>query len=85
MNFDNIVVSRGKSSTNGKYFLSEQATTATCKLPQQAFDVLRAMSEEPMTVAEIAAQAEIATRQSKERIVKYYIPLLMKEKLIEKE
>lgn len=84
MNFANIIVSRGKSSNNGKYQLSAQAATKAAKLPQQAFDVLRAMSDEPQTIAEIAENADITTRQSKERIVKYYLPLLLKEELIEK-
>jgi hypothetical protein len=84
MNFENIIVSRGKSSDNQKYRLSEQAATKAVKLPQQAFDVLRAMDEDGMSVADIAAVADIKTRQSKERIVKYYIPLLLKEELIEK-
>jgi hypothetical protein len=84
MNFENIIVSRGKSSDNQKYRLSIHATTKHVKLPQQAFDVLRAMDEDGMNVAEIAAVAEIKTRQSKERIVKYYIPMLLKEELIEK-
>jgi hypothetical protein len=83
MNFENIVVSRGRGISNGKYKLTDNAASVQCKLPQQAFDVLKAMATEPYTIDEIAANADIKTKQSKERIVKYYVPMLLKAGLIE--
>lgn len=83
MNFDNILVSRGRGTSNGRYRLTEEAQSIQCKLPQQAFDVLKAMSTEAYGIDEIAANANIKTRQTPERIVKYYIPMLLKAKLIE--
>lgn len=74
-----IIVSRGKSS-NARYLRVE--TDIRVALPQQAADVYAATSDEPQSVEEIAANLVTKTKQSNERIVRYYLPRLISEQLI---
>jgi len=75
-----VVVVRGRSESS-KYRLNPEAKGGI-KLPQQANDVYRAITAEPTLASEIAKRLETKTKQPKERIVRYYLPLLIKEKLI---
>lgn len=71
----------GKSrGSNHKYALSGERVEI--KIPSQARDVLIALDEIPASVEEIANRAEIKTKQTKARIVQYYLPLLIKNGLV---
>ena len=74
-----IIVSRGKSSNARYHRVDNDGRVA---LPQQAADVYNAITDEPQSVGEIAENLETKTKQSPERIVRYYLPRLIKEQLI---
>jgi hypothetical protein len=73
--FSGLVVSKGKSS-NAKYALTGDVVQAA--IPAQCLAVAMACTEDGQTVENIAFAAVLKTKQDPVRIVRYYMPTLIK-------